>query len=29
VKFNETEIMGNASVEKILARLNQLVEGAE
>lgn len=29
VKFNETEIMGNASVEKVLARLNQLVEGAE
>jgi hypothetical protein len=29
VKFNDTEIMGNASVEKVLARLNQLVEGAE
>ena len=29
VKFNDTEIMGNASVEKVLSRLNQLVEGAE
>ena len=27
VMFNGTEIMGNASLEKVLARLNLLIEG--
>jgi NADH:ubiquinone oxidoreductase subunit E len=29
VKFNDTEIMGKATVEKVLSRLNELVEGVQ